>query len=931
MVCLVLLCCRCHRIIGVLSLRIMWRFVFVLWLCGACGIAKAQTLPEHFSDEVVVTGLDRPVGITFDELGQGYIWTKAGQVYVLTQAGELIEPPLLDISEEVGDWEDHGLMSVALHPAFAINGYMYLLYVVDRHHLLYAGSSQYDSQEDWYKEATIARITRYRCDPAAGFRQIIPDSRKVILGQTPEDGFPILMSSHGAGTLAFGSDGTLLASCGDGASFESVDAGSDPFTYFAQALEDGILTEKTNIGSWRAQYLDALNGKIIRIDPETGEGVPSNPWYDPAQPRAARSRVWTLGLRQPFRFFIDEAYGGHLPVQGNPGRIVVGDIGAGAWEELDVVDTAAANLGWPIWEGFGYNWSHFLEPAFNPDAPNPLYGQDGCSQPFFTFQDLIRQETAVDTVVFVNPCNPQVLLPEEVPVFKHHRPVLSWSNKLWNPPARTLLPSFDELGAAITVDVGAPQAPVTGVPFDGYSALPGFVYRADNFPDSWREKVFFADFSGWIKACTLDSTGQVRAIDTFLTATKGIVHLAVNPADGCMYYVHIFEGSVHKVCYGGTPRPVAVLSLDRQYGPSPLLIQFDGSGAYHPFDWPISWYWDFGDGTYSEEMSPSHLFVAPDDAPHSWQVRLVVTDSLGQQDEATVIVSANNTPPQVQIVSPGENAAYPAVDYSVVQLKGQAVDAEYPADSLQWTWQVFFHHNLHYHPEAPVEVQAPWVILEPVGCSSELYWYRVQLRVTDPGGLSTVAERLLYPWCDADQVVRTAWLAAYSQTEGVKLRAQVSSTEPVSACVLERFDGKHFKPVASWEVPAGELLFTPEWVDADALRGINRYRIRVEMLDGRWTYSSQKQVFFLPEGQAAAYPNPVREVLHVQVAQANSSAVELYLFDLNGQLMRATTASATAGNWVEVSLPVNDLPTGWFVWQVVDGSQAYSGRVLVIR
>ena len=115
-------------------------------------------------------------------------------------------------------------------------------------------------------------------------------SRRVLLGETKTAGFPILYQSHGVGSLMFGTDGTLLASCGDGASYSSNDIGSAPETYYAQALSDGILKPKENVGAYRAQLVDSLSGKIVRIDPATGDGIPSNPFYDPANPRAARSR-----------------------------------------------------------------------------------------------------------------------------------------------------------------------------------------------------------------------------------------------------------------------------------------------------------------------------------------------------------------------------------------------------------------------------------------------------------------------------------------------------------------------------------------------------------------------------------------------------------------------------------------------------------------
>ena len=50
---------------------------------------------------------------------------------------------LIDISEEVGGWRDHGLLGFALHPNFRQNGYIYLAYTVDHHHLTKFGTTNY--------------------------------------------------------------------------------------------------------------------------------------------------------------------------------------------------------------------------------------------------------------------------------------------------------------------------------------------------------------------------------------------------------------------------------------------------------------------------------------------------------------------------------------------------------------------------------------------------------------------------------------------------------------------------------------------------------------------------------------------------------------------------------------------------------------------
>lgn len=256
--------------------------------------------------------------------------------------------PLLDISEEVGDWRDHGLLGFALDPNFEANGFIYLLYVVDRHYLTKFGTPAYRSTSNEYYQATIGRLTRYQVDLNRTNSSIVPQSRTILLGESINTGIPILSSVHGVGSLVFGSDGTLLVSCGDGASAQSADAGSSSVTYYAQGLADGIISPQQNVGAFRVQQIDVLNGKVLRLDPVTGDGVPGNPYFEAGNRRSARSRVWALGLRNPFRMSRRPDTGSTLVADGNPGVFYIGDVGFSWWEEMNVLQTAKTNFGWPL-------------------------------------------------------------------------------------------------------------------------------------------------------------------------------------------------------------------------------------------------------------------------------------------------------------------------------------------------------------------------------------------------------------------------------------------------------------------------------------------------------------------------------------------------------------------------------------------------------
>lgn len=215
------------------------------------GLAHPAGAVAGFSEELFSDAWTGAVGMTFAADGRLFVWERSGVVYQIDRTGD--RHPVVDIHDEVGDWWDHGLLGVALDPLFLDNGHIYLLYVVDHHHLTAFGTPEYDPKANEYFEATIGRITRYTALADDDFRSVDPDSRVVMLGETASSGIPIVHNSHGVGTLLFGADGTLLVSCGDGASFGGVDTGGPVAgSYAVQALAEGIITPKEDVGAFRS-------------------------------------------------------------------------------------------------------------------------------------------------------------------------------------------------------------------------------------------------------------------------------------------------------------------------------------------------------------------------------------------------------------------------------------------------------------------------------------------------------------------------------------------------------------------------------------------------------------------------------------------------------------------------------------------------------
>jgi glucose/arabinose dehydrogenase len=300
------------------------RFFCLLILLLSFSASFAQTPPSGFASMTVSSQWNEAVGLTFSEDGtEMFVWERGGRAWVVKNNQKQL---LIDISEEVSAYRDHGMLGFALHPHFNQNGYFYLFYLVDRHHLINYGTAAYNPNTSQDFAATIGRLTRYTAIKTASGYAVDHGSRKILLGATKSTGVASTNTSHVTGAILFGTDGTLLVGTGDGAGpYHDLGSGSNGF--YAQALADGIITEVENVGVFRSQLLDSHSGKILRIDPETGEGIPSNPFYDPARPSAAISKVYTLGIRQPFRITIKPGTGSHNPADGNPGTLYMGDVG----------------------------------------------------------------------------------------------------------------------------------------------------------------------------------------------------------------------------------------------------------------------------------------------------------------------------------------------------------------------------------------------------------------------------------------------------------------------------------------------------------------------------------------------------------------------------------------------------------------------------
>ena len=164
----------------------------------------------------------------------------------------------------------------------------------------------------------------------------------------------------------------------------------------------------------------------------------------------------------------------------------------------------------------------------------------------------------------------------------------------------------------------------------------------------------------------------------------------------------------------------------------------------------LAYEWNFGDSSpLSNVANPSHTFIKNDGTPGMFTVTLKVTDPAGAEEVTTLVISINNTPPDVEITSPLNNALYPLTGETLYSLRATVTDEEHSAGQLTYRWQTTMHHESHEHPEPPDNQPETSTSLAPVGCDGENYFYTVTLTVTDAAGAATTEQVRLYPDCSS--------------------------------------------------------------------------------------------------------------------------------------------------------------------------------------
>ncbi|MCF7561705.1 PQQ-dependent sugar dehydrogenase [Sabulilitoribacter multivorans] len=297
----------------------------ILFFCSFNLLCFSQTIElQSFG-----TGFSSPVEITHAGDDRLFIVEQAGVTKILNSNGMVNATPFLDISSKVGSGGERGLLGLAFAPDYTTSGRFYVCYT--------------DNSSTSQPNSIIARYT------VSANPDIANTSETILL--TISQPF----SNHNGGKMAFGTDGFLFISTGDGGS------GGDPGD--------------------RAQNTTTLLGKLLRIDVSGATySIPvSNPFSSSANgSNDPRPEIFAIGLRNPWKFSFDKSNG----------DLWIADVGQNAYEEINKVTgygSPGDNYGWRCYEGDNHVYNSTgncpaggFSATIRPVAEYPHVGS-GCS------------------------------------------------------------------------------------------------------------------------------------------------------------------------------------------------------------------------------------------------------------------------------------------------------------------------------------------------------------------------------------------------------------------------------------------------------------------------------------------------------------------------------------------------------------------------
>ena len=651
---------------------------------------SALALPPEFTLDRVFENLNLPTAVEFARDGRVFVAEQRGVVKVFDSILDTDPDVFADLRTQVHIRGDRGLLGIALHPDFPEQPYVYVTYAYDGG--IGAGDEPRWGGIDTDADGCTESAANGGCPIGGRLSRLTAQGNTAIEETVLIEDWYQQFAFHSIGMPAFGSDGQLYVTGGEGAMTESLDYGQ-----FVHPLYPDSGSPTGEGGSLRVQDLETdgdplgLSGSVIRVDPMTGAASPGNPLYDEPGVSENARRLLGYGMRNPFRFAM------------RPGtnELWIADVGSTEFEEVNRVpdpETGATlmNFGWPCYEGL---------------LPQPIW---------------VNAETPICEDMYAGASR----FPYVPPQYSYGRDngdgsitgIAFYTGALYPPEYQGALFYSDFTGARLYTMADSDH---DGIP-DGPSSLVEFAEGIDGVVDLQPGPggdIFLARLNFGDNPFTHSRIDRIR----FGSNTAPSAALVLDTGSS----------------WTGPARTIT-FDAGRSIDPD--------SGSTDPSLQGLTFAWDLdGDGTFAEVL-PERVFgdgfedtpvpTSAAKASHTFstpgrhRVAVKVTDAAGASDIAAMDVIVGNTAPSAQILAPAADHQWHAgtaitLDAAMLDLQ----DHTLPDSAFHWDITLLHCPDdvCHSHPQTGMDGRTVQFTPAAHAMPSLL---RIQLTVTDSGGLS---------------------------------------------------------------------------------------------------------------------------------------------------------------------------------------------------